>query len=268
MVDCNSFSVAVKQILSEQKQDSNDFMFPELNPRARSSSAYLPPVTSKLSAEFRKSNLKKTTCLSALFLSTRVADLFVSEKEKIRRDFVAEIRTLSRLRHQNVISMMGAVMDHRGEIMLVMELMKMGSLWDLLRNQTMLLEESMVLKMLRGIVHGMCFLHSARPPIIHCDLKATNVLVSEDFTAKISDLGLSQRSKGSTHGTPLWMAPECLKGAPNSLASDVYSFGILLYEVMARDEPYQCEFADEVLYKIADGSKRPPIPDGCSFKVK
>jgi serine/threonine protein kinase len=180
------------------------------------------------------------------------------------------------LRHPHIIGLMGAAVGDGGEPLLVTELMPLGSLWDLLRNQTVRLEAAMVLGILRGVARGMAFLHAGRPPVVHCDLKASNVLVGEAFQAKVADLSLSShrrrpRAAGGRParavGTPLWMAPECLAGGPNSLEADVYSFGITLYEVMARAEPYEGEEVGPVLRGVRSGERRPPVPDGCSFKV-
>jgi serine/threonine protein kinase len=199
-----------------------------------------------------------------------------SEECLRRRAFVEEIRVIAGLRHPNIIALMGAAGGDGGEPLLVMELMPMGSLWDLLRNQTVLLEEVMVLGILRGVARGMAFLHAGRPPVIHCDLKTSNVLINEAFQAKVSDFSLSSLSRWPlagpaagrpARGTPFWMAPECLEGGPNSVEGDVFSFGITLFEVMARAEPYEGENGELVLQGVQDGWKRPQIPDGCSFKV-
>lgn len=79
--------------------------------------------------------------------------------------------------------------------------------------------------------------------------------------------GLSQKHKtGAAAGTPFWMAPELLRGtSANTAASDVYAFGIILYEVFSRKDPYEGEDAKEVMKLVADPkvNKRPPIPRNC-----
>ena len=120
--------------------------------------------------------------------------------------------------------------------------------------------------------------------MVHCDLKASNVLVSDNFQAKIADLGLSRINKSSrehpngnrrapstaerARGTPFWMPPECLAGMSNSPESDVYSFGITLFEIMARTEPYEGQDPVTVLRGVQEGAMRPGVPEGCSFKVR
>jgi class 3 adenylate cyclase len=150
--------------------------------------------------------------------------------------------------------------------MLVMEYMEMGSLYDILHNETMVLEGELVLPILRDVTQGMRFLHAASPQVIHGDLKALNVLVDSKFRAKVCDFGLSGKEHMGVTGTPLWMAPELLRGeSDNTAASDVYSFGIILYEVYSRQDPYRGEDMTEVLIQVADPSvnKRPPVPPSC-----
>lgn len=92
----------------------------------------------------------------------------------------------------------------------------------------------------------MAYLHGKN--IIHCDLKSSNVLIGENWTAKISDFGLSQarkcnqkqrRSIASKLGTPQWMAPEVIRNEKYENASDVYSFGIILWELLTCQIPFK-----------------------------
>lgn len=182
--------------------------------------------------------------------------------KKRKEDFMKEMRHLSKLRHPCITTVMGAVVG-KTEPMLVMELMHHGSLYDLLHNETMILDAELILPLLRDISQGMRFLHSSKPTVVHADLKSQNILVDKNFRAKVADFGLSQRKMNVAAGTPLWMAPELLRGeCSNTAASDVYSFGIILYEVYSRKEPYCGEEVEEVLRLVADKTmnKRPEIP--------
>ena len=107
-----------------------------------------------------------------------------------------------------VLEFKGAVIGGKEELMLVMEYMDHGSLFDLLQNDTLLLEGEILLPILRDVAQGMRFLHAATPQVIHADLKAQNVLVDSKFRAKVSDFGLSQKRQVGAIGTPYWMAPE------------------------------------------------------------
>jgi len=187
----------------------------------------------------------------------------------LRSDFIHEMRMLSKLRHPRVLTVMGAVTAKRSELMLVMELMEHGSLHDLLHNDTLALDGELVLPILRDVAQGLRFLHSAKPTIVHGDLKAQNVLVDGKFRAKVADFGLSQKNKVGACGTPFWMAPELLRGGRNTPAADIYSFGILLSEVYCRKEPYPGEDPLEVLDAVMDPlqNKRPEVPSCCAAEV-
>ena len=80
------------------------------------------------------------------------------------------------------------------------------------------------------------------------------------FRAKVADFGLSQRK--ACAGTPYFMAPELLRGARNTVASDVYAFGVVLYEMVTKRNPYEGEDFDEVIQAVAKDKKRPELPRG------
>ena len=100
--------------------------------------------------------------------------------EKQKAEFVEEMKKLATLRHQCVITIMGAVVA-KEDSMIVLEFMDHGSLYDVLHNETMALEGEIILPILRDIAQGIRFLHAATPQIVHCDLKASNILVDGTF---------------------------------------------------------------------------------------
>jgi guanylate cyclase len=132
-----------------------------------------------------------------------------------------------------------------------------------------------VLSILQNITQGMDFLHCAQPPVLHGGLKAANVLIDRQFCAKISDFGLPSCRPGGGGAaryrdwTPYWTAPECLAGGHATVKSDVYAFGVVLYEILARRSPF--EDSDEDPELIADalcrGARRLEAPDGCSAEM-
>eukprot|EP00934_Nitzschia_sp_Nitz4_P006661 Nitzschia sp. Nitz4//scaffold85_size83877//9444//12857//NITZ4_005217-RA/size83877-processed-gene-0.133-mRNA-1//-1//CDS//3329559101//6651//frame0 len=181
-----------------------------------------------------------------------------------RKAFINEMRILAKLRHPCITTVMGAVLNLQDEPMLVMEYMEHGSLHDLLHNDTMVLDEDIVVPIIQDVSQGIRFLHSALPPIVHGDLKAKNVLVDRKFRAKVADFGLTQGlSQGQACGSPYFMAPELLAGRTfNTASSDIYAFGILLYECYSRKDPYDGEKLEIVLREVMDPeiNKRPPFP--------
>uniref|UniRef100_A0A6S8IT67 guanylate cyclase n=1 Tax=Amphora coffeiformis TaxID=265554 RepID=A0A6S8IT67_9STRA len=182
-------------------------------------------------------------------------------RKQMQDSFIQEMRILSKLRHPCITTVMGAVLGKRP--LLVMEFMENGSLRDLLSNKTFPLDPELTLPLIRDVLQGIRFLHSAIPPIVHGDLKASNVLVDANFRAKIADFGLSARC--TAVGTPYYMAPELLRGSPITTQSDVYSFGVLLWEVMTHKVPYE-EIDDlsheEIIELVAEGKLRPDCQEG------
>ena len=122
--------------------------------------------------------------------------------------------------------------------MLVMEYLEFGCLFKILRNPTIVLDGDLILPIIRDVAQGVRFLHAASPQIVHGDLKSHNVLVDGKFRAKVADFGFSKKRR-RVCGTPLWMAPELLRGeALNNPTTDAYAFGVILCEIYSRGMPY------------------------------
>ncbi len=156
-----------------------------------------------------------------------------------------------------------------------MEYMEYGSLYDLLHNETMIPGGEIILQVVRDIVQGIQFLHASKPPILHGDLKAKNILVDSRFRAKVADFGFShfKTAKQRTHilqGTPFYMAPEYLRRRSEyTTACDMYSLAMIFYEIYARAGPFEGEDPRKLLPKICHPrlNKRPPIPESCPPKI-
>eukprot|EP01017_Pseudomicrothorax_dubius_P033692 TRINITY_DN4534_c0_g1_i1.p1 TRINITY_DN4534_c0_g1~~TRINITY_DN4534_c0_g1_i1.p1 ORF type:complete len:233 (-),score=8.69 TRINITY_DN4534_c0_g1_i1:85-783(-) len=164
-----------------------------------------------------------------------------------------ELRVLLKLKkHPNIVSLVG-ITNKDGLPCLVTELCAGGSFYDLLHERKDIpLSWSTRCTFALDIAQGMFYLHSLSPPVLHRDLKSPNVLIQEELKSdtrlhlKISDFGLScllsPRNANDLLqgvGTCHWMAPELLSGLPYSKKADVYSFGIILWEIMKRELPYQ-----------------------------
>eukprot|EP00873_Tetraselmis_striata_P012942 jgi/Tetstr1/433206/TSEL_022494.t1 len=178
--------------------------------------------------------------------------------------FEEEMRLMVHLRHPNIVTVMGAVMGE--DPLLVMECMENGSLRDLLLNETFVLEPQILLSLLTDVASGLKFLHMANPPIVHSDIKASNVLVDRNLRAKVCDFGLSTKRKpGIIAGTPAFISPEVLRGQQSTTASDVYSFAMTMFEVVSREEVYLGEDPMVVMKEVSDplinGMRRPKLTD-------
>jgi hypothetical protein len=173
-------------------------------------------------------------------------------KRLLRYRFVKDMRIVSRLRHPCILQIMGAVMNSREfDPLIVTEIMEVGSLYSLLHNETVVLEGDLLLPVLKDIGHGMSYLHCGSRPVVHGNLSSANVVLNASFRAKVVHLGtfLSRCS-------PCFMAPELLLGSKPSTRSDVFAFGVTLYECLTRREPYWREIQngqiEDVVRDVAD----------------
>eukprot|EP00980_Cylindrotheca_fusiformis_P009419 scaffold2058_cov115-Cylindrotheca_fusiformis.AAC.12 len=211
-------------------------------------------------------------CTSNGEKSTIAIGSLETSRSKLKKNFIKEMRVLSKLRHSCIATIMGAVLEHGSEPMLVMEYMDHGSLYDVLHNETMYIESNLLLHILQDVSQGMRFLHSSIPQVVHCDIKSANILVDSRFRAKVADFGLShEKYVNGITGTAYWMAPELLRGeSGNTTAADVYAFGIVLYEIYSRREPYDGEDPTTILHLVADKlvQKRPPIPQHMPAQIQ
>jgi predicted Ser/Thr protein kinase len=178
-------------------------------------------------------------------------------------EFIREAQLLINLRpHPNVVQILGVSTDGLNVVM-IMEYCDGGSLDHLVKNEISMQTK---IKYLSGIAKGVYHLHKNN--IIHRDLAARNILLSRG-EPKISDFGMSRKvqeaaSHGQTRSTigPLrWMAPESLKSSQYSSKSDVWSFGILCWEVLLGEEPHLNSDPLAIGIEIRDRGHTPTIPE-------
>ncbi|XP_065851195.1 serine/threonine-protein kinase EDR1-like isoform X2 [Euphorbia lathyris] len=182
-------------------------------------------------------------------------------------DFCNEISILSRLRHPNVILFLGACMKPPN-LSMVTEYMEMGSLYYLIHmsGQKKRLSWRRRLKMLRDICRGLMCIH--RMKIVHRDLKSANCLVNKHYTVKICDFGLSRIMThtpirdSSSAGTPEWMAPELIRNEPFTEKCDIFSLGVIMWELCTLNRPWEGVPPERVVYAVANEGSRLEIPDG------
>ncbi|XP_073368039.1 leucine-rich repeat receptor protein kinase HPCA1-like [Aegilops tauschii subsp. strangulata] len=163
-------------------------------------------------------------------------------------EFKNEIELLSRVHHKNLVSLVGFCYE-QGEQMLVYEYISNGTLRDnLMGKGGIQLDWMKRLKIAIGSAKGLAYLHElANPPIIHRDIKSTNILLDESLTAKVADFGLSklvsdtQKGHVSTQvkGTLGYLDPEYYMTQQLSEKSDVYSFGVVMLELLTSRQPIE-----------------------------
>jgi len=192
----------------------------------------------------------------------------------VLEEFKQECELMIGLRHPNVVLFMG-MWAQSPQLLIVTELMSRGSVYSYYKNNKKPLPKHHV-KLLIRIAEGMCkglsYLHNHKPAVIHRDVKSPNVLLDEHFNAKIADFGLSRiREEGKTMtcvGSPLWAAPEVLRGEEFGLPSDIYSLGVVCWEILEWQEPYPGLSSNELMVKVAKGLLKPEIRSYCVPELK
>ncbi|XP_028760145.1 probable serine/threonine-protein kinase DDB_G0282963 isoform X1 [Neltuma alba] len=208
------------------------------------------------------------TVYHALWYGSDVAVKVFSKQEysdDVIMSFRQEVSVMKRLRHPNVLLFMGAVTSPQ-RLCIVTEFLPRGSLFRLLQRNTAKLDWRRRVHMALDIARGVNYLHHCSPPIIHRDLKSSNLLVDKNWTVKVGDFGLS-RLKHETYlttktgkGTPQWMAPEVLRNEPSDEKSDVYSFGVILWELTTEKIPWESLNSMQVIGAVGFMNQRLEIP--------
>ncbi|XP_061345300.1 G-type lectin S-receptor-like serine/threonine-protein kinase LECRK2 [Gastrolobium bilobum] len=164
----------------------------------------------------------------------------VKRLEKIvdegEREFRAEITAIARTHHRNLVKLIGFCIDGSRKL-LVYEYVSNGSLAKLLFNGEKHLSWGEKLKIAMDVARGVLYLHEeCEVRIIHCNIKPRNILMDEAWTAKISDFGLARLKQDNSAGdeTSRYLAPEWQKDASVSVKTDIYSFGVVLLEIVCR----------------------------------
>ncbi|GAB4828190.1 hypothetical protein Ancab_035107 [Ancistrocladus abbreviatus] len=196
-----------------------------------------------------------------------------SEQERMRDDFWNEAIKLADLHHPNVVAFYGVVLDGPGgSVATVTEYMVNGSLRNALQKSERNLDKRKRLLIAMDVAFGMEYLHSKN--IVHFDLKSDNLLVNlrdpHRPICKVGDLGLSKVKcqtliSGGVRGTLPWMAPELLNGGSSLVSEkvDVFSFGIVMWELQTGEEPYADLHYGAIIGGIVSNTLRPPVPENC-----
>eukprot|EP00258_Populus_trichocarpa_P048740 XP_024464759.1 probable receptor-like protein kinase At1g80640 isoform X2 [Populus trichocarpa] len=203
---------------------------------------------------------------------------FEGEAQDIGREFENELNWLTKIQHQNIISLLGYCL-HGETRFLVYEMMQNGSLESQLHGPThgSALTWHLRMKIAVDVARGLEYLHEhCNPPVVHRDLKSSNILLDSSFNAKLSDFGLAVTSGiqsknielSGTLGTLGYVAPEYLLDGKLTDKSDVYAFGVVLLELLIGRKPVEQMSPDQcqsivswAMPQFTDRSKLPNIVD-------
>jgi len=189
--------------------------------------------------------------------------------------FQLEFKVISAIQSPYIVKLFGAVPSEK--LKMVMEICTRGSLYNLLSSQQWYLGWNEFFIFAEQMFRGLIVIHTHKPQILHRDLKSLNVLVSEDWICKLCDFGLARFDTGGNmetlsklRGTFAYSAPEVYFGERYSDKSDIYSMGILLWEMLYRviNQEYQRPYEEfprlkldwQIIHKTATENLRPTMP--------
>ncbi|XP_060204843.1 serine/threonine/tyrosine-protein kinase HT1-like [Lycium barbarum] len=189
----------------------------------------------------------------------------------LEKQFTSEVALLLRLKHPNIITFIAAC-KKPPVFCIITEYLPGGSLRKYLHQQEPYsVPLNIVVKLALDIAHGMQYLHAEG--ILHRDLKSENLLLDGDMCVKVADFGISclesqcGSAKGFT-GTYRWMAPEMIKEKNHTKKVDVYSFGIVLWELLTALTPFDDMTPEQAAFAVCQKKARPPIPAACPVAVR
>lgn len=222
--------------------------------------------------------------------------------EKTVIDFKKEVSIMKKLRHPNILQFVSLVenlcilvsvllIDYVCKVLLLLmqmgacttppslcivsEYVSQGSLFKILhKSKETPLSMERKIRIALDTAKGIHYLHTCRPPIIHGDLKSPNLLLDRNDVVKVCDFGLSRvkvaskLSVASKMGTPEWTAPEVLKSESCSEASDAYSFGVVLWEILTGLVPWADKTPMQVVLSVGLQHERLPIPEDASRRLQ
>ena len=195
----------------------------------------------------------------------------IEAKKDFIKEYKREVSSLVLLYHPYLVLLMGAIAEPLN-LSIVTEYCKGGNLFELLyKKPNIYLSWELKKKILLEIAIGMNYLHTNNPPVLHRDLKSLNILLTDKIEKstdttdiKISDFGLSRLYQKSCIltgqlGTCYWMAPEIIVNKRYSTKVDVYSYGIIIWEVCTRKTPYSCMSQQQVQFYVSVKKGRPNL---------
>jgi serine/threonine protein kinase len=190
----------------------------------------------------------------------------IASNSEERKRFEIEAKAAAALNHPNIATIY-AIEESDDEMFLVMEYIEGRELKEVVRAQDFVPQQDAINYSIQ-IAEGLQAAH--KKGIVHRDVKASNIMVTNDGKVKIMDFGLAKfrgagqiTKLGTTVGTAAYMSPEQSKGEDVDQRSDIWSFGVVLYEMLAGELPFKGEYEQAIIYSILNEE-----PDSLDKKVK
>ncbi|KAL1139930.1 hypothetical protein AAG570_006907 [Ranatra chinensis] len=196
------------------------------------------------------------------------------ESEAEKKAFAIEVRQLSRVSHKNIVKLYGACTQNpQNRVCLVMEYAEGGSLYNVLHSRPFpKYTAGHAMNWALQCAHGVAYLHNMKPSVIHRDLKPPNLLlISGGTMLKICDFGTACDKKTymtNNKGSAAWMAPEVFQSSNYTEKCDVYSWGIILWEVLSRRKPFEDKATAYTIMWAVYSGQRPPLLEDCPRPIE
>jgi len=202
--------------------------------------------------------------------------LALDEKEEYEERFYQEAKAAGRMNHPNIVTIYDV--GRTGEVAYIaMELLQGRELRDIM-NESGLLPVDQVLDIVAQVASGLSYAHEHG--IVHRDVKPSNIMVIRDGQVKITDFGIARMSSSSVRtqtgmvlGSPKYMSPEQVMGKALDQRSDVFSLGVMLYEMLTGQTPFKGENVNAIMYQTLNAVPAPPnalnssVPEMVNFIV-
>ncbi|KAJ0184003.1 hypothetical protein K1T71_000426 [Dendrolimus kikuchii] len=184
--------------------------------------------------------------------------------KKLRDKSETDIKHLRKLNHENIVRFRG-VCTQPPSYCVIMEYCQYGPLFEFLHSGACFAPKQ-IIKWAKEIAMGMTYLHTHK--IIHRDLKSPNILVADNLVVKVSDFGTSREWNDvsaimSFTGTVAWMAPEVIRHEPCSERVDIWSFGVVLWELLTQEVPYKNLETHAIMWGVGTDTISLPVPSTC-----
>jgi len=258
-------NLAVKQDTKQKVQDRRDTMLEQFSIEAKDCILATTPFAVGGSAKIFKGTFDGHP------VAVKQVDLKgvpLKQRNDMLSSFMTELDILCRLSHPNLLHVYGAITDDPATLQLVMAFAPDGSLRDFLdQNHDTPLPQEQQIDFSTQLCRGMKHLHNKK--VAHKDFKSMNVLMDGKLL-KISDFNSSKEETGATmaggeapssYGTPAWTAPEVFQGLPPTpYRSDVYSLGVVFWEIATRRVPWQGKNIADIISAVGFRQERPGVP--------
>ncbi len=192
-------------------------------------------------------------------LKTMRLDVAGMDNQELLQRFRNEARAAGALNHPNIVTIYDAG-EQEGLFYIAMEYIEGQTLHSLLLEKHVLPVEQLI-QITRQVCAGLNYAHARH--VVHRDIKPANMMITADGTVKIMDFGIAKAGGGVTStgqvlGTPNYMSPEQVKGKPLDGRSDLFSVGVMLYEMLTGEKPFTGQNVTTIIYKIVNENPIPP----------